>query len=134
MTTNNNWQVTLARDEIPWVSMQDNPKDFAVITAKEWISKHFSDGNLKEFVGYRARNNLGVIEAINAEDTQGYAFVGELQLDRDIERRLADVRRIYEGRGRSTQRVFLDLRDSQRYAGLEWRRYASLNPSQLVQG
>jgi hypothetical protein len=125
MTENKNiLQLYLAGDEIPWLSMQEHPNDFAVVISKEWISKHFSDNfNPLDFTGYHARNNLSVIEAVNADNSQGYAFVGELQLDRDIERRLADVRRIYERGGKIIQRTFLDLRDSQRYAGLEWRTY-----------
>jgi hypothetical protein len=110
-----------------WASITESSNDLAAIMAKLGIPRYFSDGfNPMDFTGYLARNREAVIEVRNKKDTHGYAFVGELQLDRDIERRLSDVRTQYEKEGRTIERLFFDLRGKERTVGLEWRRYPKL--------
>jgi len=118
---------TPLNQENEWLPVQDMSQHLAVSLAKECVPKYFSDGfNPIDLRGYLARNHFAVLEVQSREGKHGYAFVGELQLDRDIEKRLGEVRRLYEGEGKTIERLFLDLRDRERFAGLEWRmRYGS---------
>ena len=61
------------------------------------------------------------MEIVRGDKKSGYAIIGELQVNRDVEARLNKVRANYESQGRIIEQLFFDLREDGRIGGLAWR-------------
>lgn len=83
-------------------------------TLQEWIKEYFNiNENLK---GFKRRNN-GCLELMSQDNSRGYIFWGEIQLDRDVKGRMEKEKEHYIINKRLL-REFVDY--EQGLAGLSW--------------
>lgn len=82
----------------------------------DWLKEYFSTNeSLDDFV---RRNDYDGLEVMKNDLSRGYVFVGPLQLDRDYELRMQDIRKRFCSLGRRTIKYFVDLENE--LAGFSW--------------
>lgn len=83
---------------------------------QEWIKDYFSK---EEDLSLFKLRNKGYLELVSEKGNRGYVFVGELQIDRDHEKRMSENKRIYEnGLSKRIIRSFVD--SNQGFSGFYW--------------
>lgn len=109
-----NKALTETERENGWISIEEG------LISRErlefWIKEYFA---LAEDLSNFKRRNRGGLELVSLDGTRGYVFIGEMQLERDHEKRMLEERRIYDAMKRRCIKSFSDF--DQGISGFYWR-------------
>lgn len=86
------------------------------------LLRYFSTDTQIDLKTYRVKYSNDGLEILSNDGSHGYTLLGELQVCRDVEKRLNNTRRRYETMGRKIDRYFFDLREQVKMGGLMWRK------------